>query len=165
MQRIVFTDGGCSNNNQPEIVKRHMRAVVLAEWDGRILADIQQRGGSNNIAEFMAVEQALLWAKLYGCTQLEIRTDSRNNLAWTFGRVGRGINDREAVMAIRRNIDSIREHVELKMVWLPRRLNAAGLYLERTPETPPVHQSHPYAGVWDNFPDCRNARCAIRYAS
>jgi hypothetical protein len=78
----VFTDGGCSNNNQPELFKRHMRAVVLAEWDGRILADIQQRGGSNNIAEFMAVEQALLWAKLYGYTQLEIRTDSRNNLAW-----------------------------------------------------------------------------------
>jgi hypothetical protein len=50
-----------------------------------------------------------------------------------FGRVGHGINDREAVMAIRRNIGSIREHVELKMVWLPQRLNAAGLYLERNP--------------------------------
>jgi len=47
----------------------------------------------NNIAELLAVKEALVWATEHGYEAIEIRTDSRNNLAWVAGRIGKKLND------------------------------------------------------------------------
>jgi len=75
---ILYTDGGCSGNDQPDTAKRKMIAVVT-DSSGNVLVEGQVRGGSNNIAELLAVKEALVWATEHGCDAIEIRTDSRNN--------------------------------------------------------------------------------------
>ena len=92
---ILFTDGGCSGNEQLDLNKRQMIACV-SDQSGNILVEKKQTGGSNNIAELLAVKEALLWAASNKCEEVEIRTDSRNNIAWVFGtKVGKKINDRD----------------------------------------------------------------------
>ena len=77
---ILYTDGGCMGNEQRDCSKRNMVAVVSDER-GHILVDKYQEGGSNNIAELLAVKEALLWCVAHKIDDVEIRTDSRNNLA------------------------------------------------------------------------------------
>jgi ribonuclease HI len=60
---ILYTDGGCSGNDQLDLSKRKMIAVVSDER-GKILIDKHQHGGSNNIAELLAVKGALLWCSV-----------------------------------------------------------------------------------------------------
>jgi hypothetical protein len=63
---------------------------------------------------------------------VEIRTDSRNNLAWVLGkRVGEKINDRNAVLTFKNAIDACRSELELVLTWIPREQNLAGHYIER----------------------------------
>src|SRR5260370_14436955 len=100
MKTILYTDGGCSGNEQRELSKRNMIAAVTDEH-GTILIDKHQEGGSNNIAELLAVKEALEWCVAKKICDVEIRTDSTNNLAWVLGKkVGKKINDRDAVIAV-----------------------------------------------------------------
>ena len=85
---ILYTDGGCTGNEQLDASQRVMRAVVSGA-NGTILVHLTRSGGSNNIAELWAVALALRWAKDNGHTAVEIRTDSTNTLAWVEGRIGR----------------------------------------------------------------------------
>ena len=107
-----------------------MRSVVVAEWNEAVLAEKAEQGGSNNIAELIAVEMALRWAKQQGCEELHIKTDSQNNLRWVFRTIGEGMNDRDRVLALRRSIERLRADVALELTWIPREQNLAGLYLE-----------------------------------
>jgi ribonuclease HI len=130
-KQILYTDGGCSGNEQLDLTKRKMVAVVSDET-GAILVEKVQQGGSNNIAELLAVKEALVWAVTQKFHEVEIRTDSRNNLAWTFGKnVGKKINDRDAVLALKSVIDSCRNAVRVEMKWIPRNSNLAGKYIEQ----------------------------------
>ena len=99
--------------------------------DVSILVEKPQEGGSNNIAELLAVKEALAWAVAHKHDEIEIRTDSTNNLAWVLGtRVGKKINDRDAVLALKSSIDSLKSVVKCKLVHIPRSQNKAGHYIE-----------------------------------
>ena len=124
--KILFTDGGCSGNEQRDLKRRRMVAVVTDE-NGSILVEKTQEGGSNNIAELLAVKEALSWAADHKHDQIEIRTDSKNNLAWFYGtKVGKNINDRDAVLALKSSVDSLKSMVKSKLVLIPRSRNKAG---------------------------------------
>ena len=125
----VFTDGGC-NNHEPDPTKRTIRAVVTDE-NGTMLVDKVLKGGSNNIAELWAVAEALKFAKECGIEELELFTDSKNNFAWIEGRIGNGLNDRKAVLKLVAAINHFRSYVKLKLFWIPREVNLAGIYIEK----------------------------------
>jgi ribonuclease HI len=128
---VLYTDGGCSGNDQLDLSKRKMVAVVSDE-QGKILIDKHQNGGSNNIAELLAVKEALLWCSVNKIANVEIRTDSMNNLAWVRGKkVGKKINDRDTVLALKTSIDACRQQVNLSLKWIPRARNLAGHYIEK----------------------------------
>lgn len=128
---VLYVDGGCSGNAQLDFLKRRMVWVVTDE-EGTVLAESLRDGGSNNIAELLAVEAALQWCVDRQVDSVIIRTDSRNNLAWVFGKkVGMNINDRQAVLAIKAAIAKLRESVDLTLEWIPRERNKAGHYIER----------------------------------
>jgi ribonuclease HI len=131
MKAILYTDGGCSGNDQLDLSKRKMIAAVSDE-QGTILIDKHEEGGSNNIAELLAVKEALLWCVANKIGDVEIRTDSRNNLAWVLGKkVGKKINDRDAVLALKTSIDASRSQLALSLKWIPREQNLAGHYIEQ----------------------------------
>ncbi len=65
-------------------------------------------------------------------TDIEIYTDSRNNLAWLDGRIGTTLNDRSAVMDLLETINNIRPYVKMTVTWIPRERNLAGQYIEQT---------------------------------
>ena len=126
----LFTDGGCTNN-QNEVTKRQMR-IVVADETGVVHVEKTMKGGSNNIGELWAVAEALLFARTTGIADLDIYTDSRNNLAWIEGRVGNTLNDRQSVMNLLQAINNLRRHVKMTITWIPRKHNVAGLYIEQT---------------------------------
>ena len=127
---ILHTDGGCSNNNQLDLTKRKMVAVV-SDDAGNVLIEKTQEGGSNNIAELLAVKEALMWCFVNKVKEVEIKTDSRNTISWVFGRkVGKKINDRPTVMNLKTAIQALLQDIKLNLVWIPREENQAGEYIE-----------------------------------
>lgn len=132
----VYVDGGCSGNGQRDLSLRKMVAVVT-DSDGNVLSERHESGGSNNIAELMAVRDALSWCwlNMHDSVTLEILTDSMNNLAWVncrVGKIGKRINDRARVIALRADIDRYRESVRFTLRHVPREHNKAGHYIEAT---------------------------------
>ena len=126
---ILYTDGGCTGNEQLDASQRAMSAVVSGA-DGTILVHLTRSGGSNNIAELQAVELALRWATDNGHKAVEIRTDSTNTLAWVQGRIGRKMNDRNAVLEAWSRTNLLRRDADLTLHWIPREQNLAGQFLE-----------------------------------
>lgn len=127
---VLYTDGGCEGNDQPDIAKRRMIMVVVDD-SGKVLFEETCEGGSNNIAELRAVRDALCWCERQQIASVEIRTDSRNNLAWVNGlKVGKRINDREQVLVLREQIRSLRQTITCTLLWIPREQNKAGHYVE-----------------------------------
>jgi ribonuclease HI len=136
----VYTDGGCTNNQYAQD-KRRMRIVVTDE-SGTVLVEKTLKGGSNNVAELWAVAEAMLFAKEGGVTELEIHTDSRNNLAWLDGKVGESLNDKAAVMNLIEAINELRLHLKMTVIWIPRQQNYAGVYIERNAGVGSVVENH-----------------------
>jgi ribonuclease HI len=127
---ILYTDGGCSGNEQRDMNKRQMIACV-SDQRGNILVEKKETGGSNNIAELLAVKEAVMYAIMHKHEDVEIRTDSKNNLAWVFGKVGKKMNDRDAVLNLKTVIDTARASLKhFDLTWVPRDENRAGIYLE-----------------------------------
>jgi ribonuclease HI len=130
-KNVLNTDGGCLNNDQLDVSKRTMIAVV-SDSTGAVLVERWQDGWSSNIAELLAVREALAWAELHGWNGIEVRTDSRNNFAWVAGRIGKKLNDRSAVLDLYETINRLRQKIQLELVWIPRAENLAGQYIEQT---------------------------------
>jgi ribonuclease HI len=129
---VLYVDGGCSGNDQRDMTKRRMVAVVTDDT-GVVLSERRETGGSNNIAELMAVHDALVWATSQYQHDVEARTDSRNNLSWVNGKkVGKSVNDRATVLDLRVRIATLRQRVCLTLTWVPRDENKAGQYIEGT---------------------------------
>ena len=127
---ILNTDGGCSGNGQKDLSKRKMIAVVTDEG-GNVIIEKFQDGGSNNIAELLAVKEALMWCFNSGIKNVEIITDSQNNISWVWNKkVGKKINDRETVMNLKNTIDVLLKDIKLTLTWKPREENWAGIYIE-----------------------------------
>lgn len=105
--------------------------AVATDDKGKVLVEKIQEGGSNNIAELLAVKEALMWCSVRGIKKVEIRTDSRNNLAWVYGKkVGKKINDREMVLNLKTIILALNKSVNFSLTWIPREYNLAGQYIE-----------------------------------
>lgn len=127
----LYVDGGCSGNGQRDLARRQM-VMVVTDAAGVVLSERQESGGSNNIAELLAVRDAVRWSVAAGLTEVVVWTDSRNNLAWVNGRtVGKAINDRARVVALKAEIAEARQWLRLTLMWLPRAVNKAGQYIER----------------------------------
>jgi ribonuclease HI len=128
----LYVDGGCSGNGQRDLNKRRMISVVTDEA-GVVLKCSDYDGGSNNIAELIAVRDAIRWCGMMGIHQAQVMTDSKNNLAWTFNTdVGKTINDRETVLAIKAEITAAFDAgFDLTLTWVPRDENLAGVYIEK----------------------------------
>src|SRR5260370_16905287 len=77
---ILYTDGGCSGNDQPDLSKRKMVAVVSDEH-GTVLIEKHEQGGSNNIAELIAVKEALLCCGVNKIPDVESATHTSNNIS------------------------------------------------------------------------------------
>jgi ribonuclease HI len=71
---LIHTDGAARGNPGPA----GAGAVLRDASDGRILAEIAQPLGraTNNVAEWTAVELALIEAQRLGATHVDLRTDS-----------------------------------------------------------------------------------------
>jgi len=128
--QIIYTDGGCSGNNQLDISKRQMVAVVTDD-KGNVLVEKKQEGGSSNIAELSAVKEALMWCVVNEIKAIRILTDSMNNLKWIHNRkIGKGINSVEMVNNLKTIIDACRKDIIMELQWIPREENLAGHYIE-----------------------------------
>jgi len=66
----------------------------------------------------------------HGWNAIEVRTDSRNNFAWVEGRIGKKLNDRQAVLELYETIRCLLEGVRLELLWVPRDRNLAGRYID-----------------------------------
>jgi ribonuclease HI len=128
--KILYTDGGCTNNNQTDVAKRVMSVAVVDDRGDELLVLNEECGGSNNIAEFLAVKEALTWVKQQGYKELQIRTDSKSNLSWAEGRIGAKINDRERVWRTYNEIAALRREIKVELRWIPREHNSAGIFLD-----------------------------------
>ncbi len=126
----LYIDGGCDGNQTTDIAARRMVSVVT-DAAGVVLSEHYESGGSNNIAELIAARDALQIAVHAGQSAVQVFTDSRNNLAWIFGRkVGKHINDRPRVLALKSEIDFLRARLTFDLTWVPREQNIAGHYLD-----------------------------------
>jgi ribonuclease HI len=132
MPEILYTDGGCAGNSQRNQSQRIMRVAVLHEY-GAVLVDRTARGGSNNLAELLAIEAALAWCARAPIAAVQVRTDSQNAINWIrHGRVGTTVNDPAATRRILARIAEWRQMIRATFTWLPRARNLAGQYLEDT---------------------------------
>lgn len=121
---ILYIDGGCSNQSQKNQDIRDMVWIITDE-DGKELFEGKHLGGSNNIAEFLALYQAVHILPEKGGV---IYTDSKNNIAWLHGRIGKKLNNVEWVETIYRDIVGMDKKFDL--IWIPRAENKAGWIIE-----------------------------------
>jgi len=133
---ILYTDGGCTNNDQKDISKRDMVSVVSNEC-GDIVAEVNTHGGSNNLAELIAVEYALDYALQSRASSLHIISDSRTAISQFHKDESkrnlksiRKMNDYEQYIGIKRRIDRMKLYLDVEIEWRPREDNLAGHYIE-----------------------------------
>jgi ribonuclease HI len=128
---ILYIDGGCSNSNQKDQAIRKIVWVVTDE-SGKVLVEKTEMVGSNNIAEFLGLRDAIkLLPKDFVLGQPEINaiyTDSMNNLSWVKGRFGKKLNDKERVVKIFGEI--LEQNKNFTLAWIPRDKNKAGWVIE-----------------------------------
>lgn len=133
----LYIDGGCSGNKQPDMTKRTMISIVTDET-GKVLVDKNNHGGSNNIAEFIALEDAIDYALKNKQKKVRIITDSQNNISW-FNRDDskhksqkaiKRLNDPEWYQAIKERIDLLKQYIDIELEWVGREENLAGQYIE-----------------------------------
>jgi ribonuclease HI len=103
--------------------------VVVDEF-GNKLSERTEESGSNNIAELLALREALIWANENGHDQINVKTDSMNNLSWISGRIGFKLVDRKRVLRIYSEIVELRKTIDMQISWVSRDFNLAGIYLE-----------------------------------
>ncbi|MDQ3659799.1 MAG: ribonuclease HI family protein [Actinomycetota bacterium] len=74
MRAVLYTDGGARGNPGPAGI-----GVVLQDSEGSVVAEIGEGIGhaTNNVAEYRALISGLEIALEHGCTELEVRIDSK----------------------------------------------------------------------------------------
>jgi ribonuclease HI len=123
-------------SNQKDASKRTMIAVV-SDSKGKILSDVSNHGGSNNIAELMAMEHALDIALKMKLKKLHIISDSRCAISQfkkdeskRNAKSIRKMNDYEWYQAIKGRIDRLKQYIDVTLEWQGRDSNLAGHYIE-----------------------------------
>ena len=134
-QKIIFTDGACKFNNKKNISSRRMFVCIV---DPQIPNHFQirgavKKGGSNNIAELLAVWIGIEYAFKKNYKNLLIKIDSQTIYYW----IRRGaiknmkINDPELTQKLLDRIQRIKgwfQKFEVEVV--PRLENKAGIILD-----------------------------------
>lgn len=130
-KKTFYIDGGCSNNSQKDISRRKMVSVVCDEA-GNVIYDISNEGGSNNIAELIALQYVLLWATTHKLDDIKIITDSKNTIAWyNSTKINRKINDYARTSQIKKEIDLLEANIgKIEIEWRGREDNKAGHYIK-----------------------------------
>jgi len=133
-QKIIFTDGGCKGNHTKDISKRRMITCVVDDQ----LKNYSQirvgtkKGGSNNIAELLAVWEGMCHAFNRDYKNLLIKVDSQVVYHWIKkDKVSGKINDPEFTRMILKKIKGLEkwfDKFEIQVV--PRSLNKAGVILD-----------------------------------
>ncbi len=126
-EHIFFTDGGCQNNNKKTSSERKM-IVCVVDYQGNPIILKRLQGGSNNIAEWSAVKEALWYALDNKIIPIHIYTDSTNNLAW-WNKITNHAPEKAKEM--KSEIADLRNQVNATISWVPREHNLAGIYLEK----------------------------------
>ncbi|MDI6820919.1 MAG: ribonuclease H-like domain-containing protein [Patescibacteria group bacterium] len=127
---ILYVDGGCSNSNQKNQAIRKMVMVVTDE-SGNVLVEKTQEEGSNNIAELLAIKEALMWISVNKVDNVLIKTDSKIALTWIHSKkLGKHLNNRELTTTIRDIIRALMKGILVSFVWIPREESLAGHYIE-----------------------------------
>jgi len=126
---ILHIDGGCSGNKQKNYHKRSIISVVT-DINGNVLIEKTEKGGSNNIAEFIALKEAVKYCVNHKIKQVEIITDSQNNINWLKRLKKKKQNNYELVAEIREEIVELSKFVDVDLIWKPREENIAGRYIE-----------------------------------
>ena len=149
----IYVDGSCKGNEQPNIKKRRMYTCVVVEElalakksirflganDGSDVAIVLIPGGSNNIAELIAIESGLKIAIGLSYQEVLIKSDSSTALAWVKADEIKShkINDPELTKKIHNLIKDkwipMIQKVEFELV--PREKNLAGIKLDELSKT------------------------------
>jgi ribonuclease HI len=111
---------------------------VVTDEVGVVVSEVENHGGSNNLAELIAVEHALEYAIGKGAKEVHIITDSQNNLRWIkrndaelkAQKCIRKMNDGEWYQAIKNRITLMQHEIKATFEWCPREDNVAGHYIE-----------------------------------
>jgi ribonuclease HI len=126
----LYIDGGCSGNWQRDMSKRTMVAVVT-DGHGDVVSEWRGSGGSNNIAELIALRDALTYADYHRWPSVVIYTDSQNIIAWArSGKPGKKLNDRTRVLELLVKVSQLMQSVYTELRWVPRDRNLAGHVIE-----------------------------------
>ena len=128
---IIYTDGGCTNSNQKDQSIRQL-IMVATDDSGEVLVERIINGGSNNIAELLAVLYALEWVmEEFILSDIVIKTDSKIAIGWIeSGKFGKHLNNRELVAEIREKIAALCKDIKVSFEWVPREKSLAGHYIE-----------------------------------
>lgn len=133
----TFTDGGCSGNWQQDYSKRSMVWVATDQFGDVLLDRQEEHGGSNNIAELLAVRDVIKYAVDAHYEVVCITSDSANTVTWfnaatLSGRpmVGKKINNPERTESILIDIIDLSKKVQVFIRWRPREENLAGQFIE-----------------------------------
>ncbi len=110
---------------------------VVADAKGKIVDEIQNHGGSNSLAELIAVEHAIDYALAKRQKRVHIISDSMTAIS-QFNKdesarnpkTLRKMNDPEWYQAIKGRIDDLKRFIDVKIEWQSRENNLAGHYIE-----------------------------------
>jgi len=134
-RKILYCDGACKSNNKKDQSQRRM---FICYVDESIPGHFQirarmQKGGSNNIAELLAIDQTLCYALNKGYKNILIRTDSQVVYHWIENGGIRGkVNNPEFTQKLLDRITRLRSwFINLEFQIVPRSLNKAGIKLEK----------------------------------
>ena len=133
---FCYTDGGCSGNANPNLKERKM-IMTVADQHGDLIEMDFEEGGSNNIAEILAIRNAIKYAIQYDHEVICIKSDSMNSLRWLdsalyspYPKVGKNINDPERTLKLLAEIKELSKKIDLYIKWVPRDENLAGHIIE-----------------------------------
>lgn len=135
-ETILFVDGWCSKSNQKNVKDRIMIWVVTDDT-GKVLEEKRKKGGSNNIAEFLAIREALKYCVVNNIKNVVICSDSSCAISWYYKEfdeekfLNKKINNAQEVLNIKKDIDCLLLEMENIIVkQIPREENLAGHYIE-----------------------------------
>jgi len=133
-KKIIYTDGGCRGNHEKDLSKRRM---VICVVDDQIKDHFQIRcgtkpGGSNNIAELLAIFEGMVYAFNNKYKNLLLKVDSQVAYHWiNKQKVSGKVNDPEFTKKVLDRVIGLKkwfDKFEIQVV--PRSLNKAGVILE-----------------------------------
>lgn len=130
---IVHVDGSCLRNNQLDQSIRRMSVGIYDTNADYFQHEVAlEKGGSNNIAELLAVLSGLRYTRDQGIREVGIVTDSSTAVAWLKkDKVGKKVNDPELANDVLGRIREIMKwFTKVDVCLVSRTQNEAGIRLE-----------------------------------